>query len=68
MECIDAFTRGGRARALAEGLISEDHLVAVTVVTDKARQHAAVTLANHEREAGHITDVITAIGRMKKVR
>lgn len=58
----------GFQSALAEGLISEDHLVAVTVVTDKARQHAAVTLANHEREAGHITDVITAIGRMKKAK
>lgn len=58
----------GFQSALAEGLINDDHLVAVTVVTDKARQHAAVTLANHEREAGHITDVITAIGRMKKAK
>lgn len=56
----------GFQSALAEGLIEPDHLVAVTIVTDKARQHAALTLANHEREAGHITDVIMAIGRMKK--
>lgn len=58
----------GYQSALAEGLITEDHLVAVTVITDKARQNAAITLANHEREAGHITDVIMAIGRMRKAK
>ncbi len=53
---------------LAEGAISGDYPVPVIFFDDKVGQAAAVVVANDERIAIHVADVITAIGRLRKRR
>ena len=56
------------ARLLEQGLIGEDYPVPVIFFTDKTTQAAAVVVANDERLAIHVADVIAAIGKLRKRR
>ncbi len=64
----------GRRRLLAldvnlkDGAITEDYLVKVITLTSKVDMAAAVVVANDERLAIHVADVIVAIGKLKKRR
>ena len=64
----------GRRRLLAldiklkEGAITEDYRVKVITLTSKVDMAAAVVVANDERLAIHVADVISAIGKLKKRR
>ena len=64
----------GRRRLLAlniklkEGVITEDYRVKVITLTSKEDMAAAVVVANDERLAIHVADVISAIGKLKKRR
>ena len=64
----------GRRRLLAlkvhlqGGAITENYLVKVIILTSKVDMAAAVVVANDERLAIHVADVISAIGKLKKRR
>jgi len=64
----------GRRRLLAlaaliqGGEITEDYLVPVIHSADKAGEAAAAVVANEERVAIHVADVIVAIGKLRKRR
>ena len=64
----------GRRRLLAldiklrEGAITDDYLVKVITLTSRVDMAAAVVVANDERLAIHVADVISAIGKLKKRR
>ena len=69
-----AMALDGRRRLLAlqlllsEGAVASNYPVPVIFFTDKVGQAAAVVVANDERIAIHVADVITAIGKLRKRR